>query len=73
MGFLGRRAYDCLQGFSRIYLGVHDPGDVAGGLFFGVACLAAYIVERHQKSSARLGALSGFQMLGCCSPCILYM
>ena len=31
----------------------------------GVACLAAYIaVEQHQKSSARLGALSGLQMLG---------
>ena len=55
----------CLQGFSRIYLGVHDPGDVASGLVFGVACLAAYIaVEQHQKSSARLGALSGLQMLG---------
>ena len=48
-----------------MYLGVHDPGDVAGGLIFGVACLAAYIaVERHQKSNARLGALSGLQMLG---------
>ena len=48
-----------------MYLGVHDPGDVAGGFVFGVACLAAYIaIEQHPKSSARLGALSGLQMLG---------
>ena len=55
----------CLQGFSRMYLGVHDPGDVAAGFVFGVFCLAAYIaVEQNPKSSARLGALCGFQMLG---------
>ena len=55
----------CLQGFSRIYLGVHDVGDVTSGLIFGVACLAAYIsVEQHEKISARLGSLSGLQMLG---------
>ena len=54
----------CLQGFSRMYLGVHDPGDVASGLIIGVACLAAYIaVERHQKSNALLGALSSLQIL----------
>ena len=54
----------CMQGFSRMYLGVHDLGDVAAGFGFGMACLVAYIVvERHQKSTARLGAMSGLQML----------
>lgn len=54
-----------LQAFSRLYLSVHDLGDVAAGFVFGVFCLAAYIgVERHEKSSARLAALSLPQMLG---------
>jgi membrane-associated phospholipid phosphatase len=48
-----------LQGFSRLYLGVHDLGDVFWGFVFGVLCLAAYIaVERHDKSRTRLAALS---------------
>ena len=48
-----------LQGFSRLYLGVHDLGDVFWGFVFGVLCLAAYIaVERHDKSRIRLAALS---------------
>lgn len=29
--------------FSRLYLGVHDIGDVLGGTIIGVACLGAYI------------------------------
>lgn len=48
-----------LQGFSRLYLGVHDAGDVAWGFVFGVLCLAAYIgVERHAPSRHRLASLS---------------
>ena len=53
-----------LQGFSRLYLGVHDLGDVASGFVFGVLCLAAYIgVERHAALNARLAALSLPQIL----------
>ena len=52
-----------LQGFSRLYLGVHDLGDVASGFVFGVLCLAAYIgVARHDVSRRRLAALSLPQM-----------
>ena len=48
-----------LQGFSRLYLGVHDLGDVFWGFVFGVLCLAAYIaVQRHEQSRTRLAALS---------------
>jgi membrane-associated phospholipid phosphatase len=48
-----------LQGFSRLYLGVHDLGDVASGFAIGVLCLAAYIaVQRHAKSRRRLAALT---------------
>ena len=48
-----------LQGFSRLYLGVHDLGDVFWGFVFGVLCLAAYIaVQRHEPSITRLAALS---------------
>ena len=48
-----------LQGFSRLYLGVHDLGDVFWGFVFGVLCLAAYIaVQRHEQSRGRLAALS---------------
>lgn len=53
-----------LQGFSRLYLGVHDLGDVASGFVFGVICLAAYIgVERHAALNARLAAMTLPQML----------
>jgi membrane-associated phospholipid phosphatase len=49
----------CLQGFSRLYLGVHDLGDVFWGFVFGVLCLAAYIgVARHATSRRRLASLS---------------
>ena len=52
-----------LQGFSRLYLGVHDVGDVASGFVLGVLCLAAYIgVERHHASHARLAGLSMAQI-----------
>ena len=48
-----------LQGFSRLYLGVHDLGDVFWGFIFGVLCLAAYIaVQGHEQSRTRLAALS---------------
>ena len=53
-----------LQGFSRLYLGVHDLGDVASGFVFGVICLAAYIgAERHAAVNARLAAMSLPQIL----------
>ncbi|MGI9438765.1 MAG: phosphatase PAP2 family protein [Parvibaculales bacterium] len=53
-----------LQGFSRLYLGVHDLGDVASGFVFGVLCLAAYIgVERNPLLSAKIGAASAVQLL----------
>ncbi|CAI8194957.1 MAG: Uncharacterised protein [Alphaproteobacteria bacterium] len=53
-----------LQGFSRLYLGVHDLGDVLSGFVFGVFCLMAYIgVERHAASRTRLAAASLPQIL----------
>lgn len=54
-----------LQAFSRLYLGVHDLGDVTAGFIFGILCLAAYIaVERHQPSHARIAALPLPHILG---------
>ena len=40
-----------LIGFSRLYLGVHDLGDVTAGFIFGALCLAAYIaaLENHRS------------------------
>lgn len=53
-----------LQGFSRLYLGVHDLGDVLSGFVFGVFCLTAYIgVERYAASRTRLAAASLPQIL----------
>ena len=58
-GYAAAAIFISLQGFSRLYLGVHDLGDVFWGFVFGVLCLAAYIaVERHDKSRIRLAALS---------------
>lgn len=54
----------CLQAFSRLYLGVHDVGDVTGGFVFGCLCLAAYIgIERHTPTAARIAALPVGQIL----------
>ena len=48
-----------LMGFSRLYLGVHDVGDVTAGFVFGVLCLAAYIAAlENQRSRAFLSSLS---------------
>lgn len=53
-----------LQAFSRLYLGVHDLGDVSAGFVFGVLCLAAYIgAEQHPRIAARMAALPLAQML----------
>lgn len=48
-----------LQGFSRIYLGVHDVGDVVAGFVFGLICLFGYIwVETHPRLSAGISRLT---------------
>ncbi|MGC6535221.1 MAG: phosphatase PAP2 family protein [Parvibaculales bacterium] len=53
-----------LQAFSRLYLGVHDLGDVASGFVFGALCLAAYVAaERNAAMQNRLAALPLPQML----------
>ncbi len=53
-----------LQGFSRLYLGVHDIGDVTAGFIFGLLCLAAYIsVERHPVAAPRIAAMPFSQIL----------
>lgn len=52
-----------LQGFSRLYLGVHDIGDVVAGLIFGLICLFAYIwSETHPRLSAGISRLSTAQL-----------
>jgi membrane-associated phospholipid phosphatase len=48
-----------LMGFSRLYLGVHDVGDVTAGFVFGALCLAAYIAAlENQRSRAFFSSLS---------------
>lgn len=52
-----------LQAFSRLYLGVHDLGDVTAGFVFGALCLAAYIyVQRSADLNAKLSSLALPQM-----------
>jgi membrane-associated phospholipid phosphatase len=54
-----------LIGFSRLYLGVHDLGDVTAGFIFGALCLAAYIaaLENH-RSRNFFASLSFRQAVG---------
>ena len=48
-----------LQGFSRLYLGVHDLGDVFAGLVFGLMCLYGFLAAmRHPRISDGLARLS---------------
>ena len=54
-----RRRFLSLCKVFRVYLGVHDLGDVFWGFVFGVLCLVAYIaVQGHEQSRTRLAALS---------------
>ena len=47
-----------LQGFSRLYLGVHDLGDVTGGFILGCVCLYAYVAaENHPRLSRGVAQL----------------
>lgn len=49
----------CLQGFSRLYLGVHDLGDVTAGFIIGAALLYGFIaLENHKRVGPGVGALS---------------
>lgn len=48
----------CLQAFSRLYLGVHDLGDVATGLVIGAAMLYGFIaLENHPRVGPGIAAL----------------
>ena len=48
-----------LQGFSRLYLGVHDLGDVTAGFLIGALCLYGFIaLERHARVGPGVAALS---------------
>ena len=51
-----------LQGFSRLYLGVHDLGDVASGFVFGALMLYPFIaLEDHAGFGAGVHALTTMQ------------
>ena len=55
-----------LQGFSRLYLGVHDLGDVASGFVIGCLCLYAYIsAQNHPRISSGIAQLPMAQAVGC--------
>jgi membrane-associated phospholipid phosphatase len=50
---------------SRIYLGVHDMGDVLGGLILGALCLAGYIWALTNNTTQQMAArLNGNGLLG---------
>lgn len=49
----------CLQAFSRLYLGVHDLGDVTAGFIIGAAMLYGFIaLENHARTGPGVAALS---------------
>lgn len=51
-----------LQSFSRLYLGVHDLGDVVAGFMIGCVCLYAYVAaQNHPRISSGVAQLSASQ------------
>ena len=49
----------CLQAFSRLYLGVHDLGDVTAGFIVGAGLLYGFIkLENHPRVGPGVAALS---------------
>ena len=48
-------AWACLQCYSRMYLGVHYPGDIVGGMIVGVAAAMAVYAAWRRYATRMLG------------------